>query len=178
MDLKEIQKKGHKHREDLTGEHPLGDAGQVLLACLFAMIWIADTFLFQYTTFLNAYVPLVARIPLAAVFMIISGLLAKRGLTIVFGEHVEKPSVIRKGVFEMVRHPIYLSEILFFLGLLILSLSLAAAAVWVVEVAFLNFIAKYEERLLLARFGEEYEKYLREVPRWVPRLRKRNLCGF
>ena len=83
--------------------------------------------------------------------------------------------MIRKSVFGMVRHPIYLGEILFFLGFLILSLSLAAMAVWVVAVAFLHFIAKYEEKLLLARFGDEYAKYLREVPRWLPRLRKGNL---
>lgn len=178
MDLKEIQKKAHKHREDLTGEHPLGDAGQVLLACLFAATWIADTFFLQYTTLPNGYIPLGARIPFAAFLLIVSGYLAKKGLTIVFGEKIEKPAVIREGVFGLVRHPIYLGEIFFFLGFLILSLSLAAMAVWVVAVAFLHFIAKHEEKLLLARFGEDYEKYLREVPMWLPRLRKRNLCGL
>jgi len=175
MDLKEIQKKAHKHRDDLTGEHPFGDAGQVLLACLFATIWIADTFFFQYTTLLNGYFPLVARIPLAALLLIVSGYLAKKGLAIVFGEKGEKPAVIRRGMFGVVRHPIYLGEILFFLGFLMLSLSLAAAAAWVVAIAFLHFIAKYEEKLLLARFGDDYGNYLREVPMWLPRLRKRNL---
>ncbi len=170
MDLREIQRMAHRHREDLAGEHPLGDAGQLLLACLFAATWIADTFLFKYTTFLNGYVPFIARLPLATLLLILSGYLAKRGLSIVFGEKAEKPVVIRKGVFGLVRHPIYLGEILFFLGLLMLSLSLAAAVVWIVAIAFLHFIAKYEERLLLDRFGEDYEKYLREVPRWLPRL--------
>ena len=175
MDLKEIPKKTHNRREDLTGEHPLGDAGQILLACLFAATWIVDTFLLGYTTFLNAYVPLVARVPLAAVLLIISGFLAERGLTIVFGEKREKPAVIKESIFGVVRHPIYLGEILFFLGFLMLSLSFASLVVWVVAVAFLHFIAKYEEKLLLARFGGDYEKYLREVPRWLPRLRTGNL---
>ena len=107
--------------------------------------------------------------------MIVSGCLAKKGLAIVFGEKGEKPAVIRRGMFGVVRHPIYLGEILFFLGFLMLSLSLAAAAAWVVAIAFLHFIAKYEEKLLLARFGDDYENYLREVPMWLPRLRKRNL---
>ncbi len=176
MDLKQIQKMAHRHREDLTGEHPLGDAGQLLLACLFAAIWVADTFFLQYTTFLNGYIPFAARLPFAALLLIISGYLAKKGLTIVFGgEKVEKPTVIRNGVFGLVRHPIYLGEILFFLSFLILSLSLAAAAVWIVAVAFLHFIAKYEEKLLLTRFGKEYQKYQQEVPMWLPRLRKGNL---
>jgi len=138
MDLKEIQKKAHKHREDLTGEHPLGDAGQVLLACLFAATWIADTFFLKYTTLLNGYIPLGVRAPLAVLLLIGSGYLAKKGLAIVFGEKIEKPAVIRKSVFGAVRHPIYLGEILFFLGFLGLSLSLAATAVWVVAVAFLH----------------------------------------
>ena len=113
MDLREIQRMAHRHREDLTGEHPLGDAGQLLLACLFAATWIADTFLFKYTTFLNGYVPFIARLPLATLLLILSGYLAKRGLSIVFGEKAEKPVVIRKDVFGLVRHPIYLGEILF-----------------------------------------------------------------
>lgn len=160
----------HRHREDLTGEHPLGDAGQILFACLFAATWIADTFFFKYTVLLNGYIPFIVRLPLAALVLVISGYLARKGLGIVFGERMEKPVVIRKSVFGMVRHPIYLGEILLFLGFLILSLSLAAIAVWVAGFVFLNFIAKYEEKLLLARFGAEYEKYLREVPRWLPRF--------
>ena len=42
MELKGIQKIIDKHREDLTGEHPLGDVGQLLLACLFLATWIAE----------------------------------------------------------------------------------------------------------------------------------------
>jgi protein-S-isoprenylcysteine O-methyltransferase Ste14 len=175
MDLKKINRMVDRHREDLAGEHPLGDAGQLLFACLFAATWVADTFFFKYTTLLNGYIPLIARLPLAALLLIVSGYLAKKGLGIVFGEKMEKPAVIRRSVFGAVRHPIYLGEILFFLSFLTLSLSLAAMAVWIAAIGFLNFIAKHEEKLLLARFGAEYEKYLGEVPRWLPRLRKGNL---
>ncbi len=102
-----------------------------------------------------------------------SGYLARTGLSIVFGEERKTPGVIKKGMFSVVRHPVYLSEILLYLGLLILSISLAAVIVWVIAIAFLHYISRYEERLLLSRFGEEYEQYMREVPMWIPRLRKR-----
>jgi protein-S-isoprenylcysteine O-methyltransferase Ste14 len=167
------QKKIHQQRDDLTGEHVVGDAGQIVLACLFAATWIADTFFFKYTTFLNHYVPLGARIPLGVVLLVLSGYLARAGLSIVFGEQREKPGVIRKSVFSVVRHPVYLSEILLYLGLLMLSISLAAAVVWVTAIGFLHYISRYEERLLLVRFGDEYEHYMREVPMWIPLLRKR-----
>lgn len=166
-------KRAHRHRDDLTGEHTLGDAGQFVLACLFAVIWIADTFLLKYTTFLNQYVPLAARIPCGVLLLVLSGYLARTGLTIVFEEERKKPGVIRKGVFSVMRHPIYLAEILLYLGLLILSISLAAAVVWVCAIAFLYYISHYEEKLLLERFGREYERYMREVPMLIPRFRGR-----
>ncbi len=81
--------------------------------------------------------------------------------------------MIRKSVFSVVRHPAYLSEIPLYLGLLMLSISLAAAVVWVVAIGFLHYISRYEERLLLERVGKEYELYMREVPICIPRLRKR-----
>ncbi|HUU40884.1 MAG TPA: methyltransferase [Desulfatiglandales bacterium] len=166
-------KQTRKHRDDLTGEHALGDAGQLILACLFAVTWIIDTFFLKYTTFLNHYVPLYVRMPFGVVLLAISGYLARTGLSIVFGEEREKPGVIRKSVFNVIRHPVYLSEILLYLGLLILSISLAAAVVWIIAIGFLHYISRYEEKLLLARFGEEYEHYMREVPMWFPHVRKK-----
>ena len=77
---------------------------------------------------------------------------------------------MRDGVFRFVRHPIYLGELLLYAGLLTLSLSLAAAVVWLVTISFLHYLSRYEERLLLARFGEAYRQYMREVPMWLPRL--------
>ena len=144
-----------------------------MLACLFAATWISDTFFLKYTTSLNHYVPLGIRIPLGVVLLVLSGYLARTGLSIVFGDKREDPGVIRKSVFNLVRHPIYLSEILLYLGFLMLSISLAAAAVWAVAIAFLHYISRHEERLLLARFSEEYEQYMREVPMWIPRFWKR-----
>jgi len=173
MAHKHMQKKTQQQRDDLTGEHPFGDAGQIILACLFAATWIADTFFFMFTTFLNQYVPLGIRIPSVVVLLVLSCYLARTGLSVVFGEKRGKPVVIRKSVFNVVRHPVYLSEILLYLGLLMLSISLAASIVWVIAIGFLHCISRHEERLLLARFGEEYEQYIRQVPMWIPRFRKR-----
>ncbi len=167
------RRKSIRHRDDLTGEHTVGDAGQIVLACLFAITWIADAFFFKYTTFLNQYITPGVRIPIGVVLLVVSGYLARKGLSIVFGEEREKPGVIRKSVFNVVRHPIYLSEILLYLGLLMLSISLTAAFVWILSIVFLHLISRYEERLLLERFGEDYEQYMREVPMWIPLRRRR-----
>ena len=162
-----------RHRDDLTGEHALGDIGQLVLAILFTVTWVLDSFYLRCTIFLNDIVPVWLRIPLAIVLLALAAYLARTGLSIVFGERRETPGVIRKGVVGVVRHPAYLGEILFYLGLLMISISLAAAAVWLAAVVFLHCFSRYEEKLLLERFGAEYEQYMRDVPMWMPRLRTR-----
>jgi protein-S-isoprenylcysteine O-methyltransferase Ste14 len=94
-------------------------------------------------------------------------------MTIVFNEVRETPGVMRKGVFGVVRHPIYYSEILLYLGLLLLRTSLAAAVIWIIAIGFLHFISRYEEKLLVERFGDDYRQYMKDVPMYFPRLRRR-----
>jgi protein-S-isoprenylcysteine O-methyltransferase Ste14 len=164
------ERRANRHgRDDLVGEHPWGDAGQLLLAALFFVIWIGDQLL-GYTTFLNDVVPLFVRIPVGTLLLILAGYLSTVSMRIVFGERRETPHVIRKGVFGVVRHPMYLSEVLLYLGLLLVSLSLAACAVVLIAVAFLHYISRHEERRLVARFGDAYRQYMRDVPMWIPRI--------
>ncbi|MEJ2567904.1 MAG: isoprenylcysteine carboxylmethyltransferase family protein [candidate division WOR-3 bacterium] len=159
----------------MIGENHLSDIGQIICAFIFFGVRILDTFFFRFSTFLNKYLLLAVRIPFGVMLMVISGYLARTGLSVVFGEEREKPSVIKKGVFGIVRHPIYFSEVLLYLGFLILSLSLAAAVVWVFAIIFLYYISRYEEILLLSHFGDEYKKYMNEVPMWIPKIRKRKV---
>lgn len=159
-----------KHCDDLTGEYTFGDAGQLIIFVLFLVAWITDSFFFRYSTFLNTHIPAAVHLALGAAFVILAGYLAFTGLNIVFNEVREKPQVIRKGIFGFVRHPIYLSEVLLYLGLLFFSTSLAAAAVWIIAIVFLHYISRYEEKVLLERFGNEYRQYMKKVPMWLPKL--------
>jgi protein-S-isoprenylcysteine O-methyltransferase Ste14 len=168
-----LHRRKDEGREDLIGENPVGDMGQIIFALLFTVVWILDTFFLKYTIFLNRHFSLAVRIPLGVILLLLSGYLARTGLSIVFGEEREKPEVIRKRVFGIVRHPVYLSEILLYLGFLMFSLSLYAAAVWIFAIFFLHRISRYEEGLLLSHFGEEYRKYMNEVPMWIPLFRKK-----
>lgn len=111
------------------------------------------------------------RVPIAVVFLFLSGYLAMTGLGIVFDETRETPHVVSEGVFGVVRHPIYLGSVLFYLVLLVITLSLAAAIVWFIIIGFYHFLARYEEKLLLKKFGAAYEEYMKTVPMWLPRTR-------
>jgi protein-S-isoprenylcysteine O-methyltransferase Ste14 len=165
-------RKTAKHRDDLTGEHRLGDAGQLILFLIFMAFWVTDSFFFKYSVSLNNYIPPAVQITLGAICLIIAGYLALTCIKIVFGEVREAPCVIRKGAFGVIRHPIYMSEILLYLGLLFFSTSLAAFGIWIVTIAFLHYISRHEENLLLERFGDEYRQYMKDVPMYIPRLRR------
>jgi protein-S-isoprenylcysteine O-methyltransferase Ste14 len=176
-----VSRRGHRRerqrRDDLVGEHPWGDGGQIVFGLLFFAVWIGDVFFLHCTTWLNVHVSVLARIAIGPAILVLAFWLAWTSLKIVFGEVRAEPCVIRKSVFGLVRHPVYSSEVLFYLGLLALGISLAAAGVWVIACAFLHFISRYEEKQLLDRFGAEYRQYMVDVPMWIPRIRRRRLSG-
>jgi len=78
-------RKSHQHRSDLTGEHVFSDIGQLILLIIFLIVWIADSFVFKYSTFLTQYISNYIRVPIALTILTISGLLAGFGLNTVFG---------------------------------------------------------------------------------------------
>lgn len=161
-------RKSHQHRGDLTGEHAFSDMGQLILLVVFLVVWIADSFVFKYSTFLTQYISNYIRVPIALIVLVLSGLLAWAGLRIVFGEIREEPQVITTGVFSIVRHPIYLGLILLYLGFILLSLSLLSVLVWILIIVFYYMISRYEEKLLTQRFGSVYEEYKKKVPMLFP----------
>jgi len=160
-----------KHDSEQTGEHTAGDAGQLIIFILFMAAWLSDSFLY-YSNFLNQYIPLYIKIPVAVILLALSVYMAVTGMRLVFGKN-RQSGVIRSSVFRFVRHPIYLAEILLYFGLLMFNISLAAMIVWVAGIVFLNYISRYEEKLLLARFGEDYRRYMKETGMWVPRIHKK-----
>ncbi|MGC9367617.1 MAG: methyltransferase family protein [bacterium] len=172
MSENNYKQKRFEDREDIAGEHKLTDLGQIVLAVLFAVIWITDNFIFHYSDFINSHIPWYFRIFPGLILLVVSAYLSRQGLKTVFGEIRQTPGVIRKGVFKLVRHPIYLSEIILYIGLNILHISLVSIAVIVAAFIFLHLVSRHEEKLLLEKFGDDYRKYMNEVPMWIPGINK------
>ena len=78
--------------------------------------------------------------------------------------------LVTHGPFAHVRNPIYLGNLLMWLGFVI-----AAGATWFVPIAAALFaveyglIVRFEEHVLGATFGLAYDQYREQTPRWVPR---------
>jgi protein-S-isoprenylcysteine O-methyltransferase Ste14 len=78
------------------------------------------------------------------------------------------------GVFRYVRNPSYLAAVAAVIGQgLILASTWVLIYAAVLALAFHLFVVTYEEPTLRRTFGEAYEAYCRDVPRWVPRVPRR-----
>jgi protein-S-isoprenylcysteine O-methyltransferase Ste14 len=76
------------------------------------------------------------------------------------------------GAYRYVRNPMYLAVASLIVGQALLlgqAMLLLYASAFGVAVAV--FVRGYEEATLASRFGEQYDAYSSEVPRWRPRLR-------
>jgi protein-S-isoprenylcysteine O-methyltransferase Ste14 len=79
--------------------------------------------------------------------------------------------LVTKGLYRVVRNPIYVGVTVALLGeeLLFHSQSLAIYAA-LVFVFFHLWVVLIEEPLLRQQFGASYQDYCAQVPRWIPRL--------
>ena len=82
--------------------------------------------------------------------------------------------VVRSGIYGAVRHPRYLGFMLSFLALALLTGAAGIFALAIVTILLYLIVAPLEERELREHYGAEYEAYVREVPRFLPRWRWHN----
>ena len=155
--------------KEKQGEHPFGDTGQIIAFIVFMIIWVSDSFFLNYSTALTAYIPLYARSIAAFIILAVSLYLLNGSHKVVAGEH-RPEKVIADGVFGHLRHPLYMSAVLFYLALVVFTLSIISFALWLAIFIFYNYIASYEEKLLEAKFGEEYILYRQKTGKWLPKL--------
>ena len=81
--------------------------------------------------------------------------------------------VVVGGLYRYVRNPMYVGILSAVAGQ---ALLLGRPVLWawfgVLAIAFGSFVQLYEQPKLARLFGEDYARYRREVPGWVPRLRR------
>lgn len=158
--------------KEKKGEHPLGDAGQLILFGLFLVVWILDSFILRRSTFLASTLPPAIRLIILGVALVTAFYLFKSGHVVVTGD--QRPTeVVSSGAFRYVRHPLYLGSILVYLGLTVSTASLFCLGLLVVIILFYNYIAGYEEKLLEVKLGKAYVAYQKNTGKWVPHIGKK-----
>ena len=74
------------------------------------------------------------------------------------------------GIYSYVRHPQYDGFIAVMFGFLLQWPTVLTLAMFPILVFMYVRLARTEEREALAEFGDEYARYVREVPGFIPRL--------
>ena len=80
--------------------------------------------------------------------------------------------IVKTGIYSRIRHPRYTATMLTFWGLAFLTGAHGIFLLAILTVVMYLMVAPIEERELRNEYGSEYDSYAREVPRFVPRLRR------
>ncbi len=86
----------------------------------------------------------------------------------------EGHSLITTGPYSLIRHPMYTSLSIIFIGLAIVS---SFWPLWILVLLMTIFffrIVRIEEDMMIDEFGDEYVSYIERTGRYLPRLRRRN----
>ena len=78
--------------------------------------------------------------------------------------------LVVRGPYRFVRNPMYLGHIIFLIGLTLILRSVFAAILTVAVATWFHIRVCRDEKRLLLRLGEPYERYLRSVERWLTGL--------
>ena len=83
--------------------------------------------------------------------------------------------IVKKGVYQRVRHPIYSADIMLAWGIFSYwpSYRALSSVIWLTIVLFTWM--RLEEKALTEKFGRDYVDYKKKVPMVVPRLLKKDL---
>lgn len=83
---------------------------------------------------------------------------------------VKNDVLMREGPFSVVRNPLYVFSFIGLAGIGLLSGMLTLTAGFLLAfIVYYQFVVAREEAFLLKKFGDGYQAYLREVPRWWPK---------
>jgi len=80
--------------------------------------------------------------------------------------------LVTKGIYSIVRHPIYLGLLIITMGLVVSSGVWAQIIVWIALAVLLVYKMRWEEVLLSAKY-KGYAEYMNKVPGLVPGLKPR-----
>ena len=82
-------------------------------------------------------------------------------------------NLVTDGIFGVVRNPLYVGNVLIYIGVFIMHGHPVTMAVGIIAFLFAyQCIVLAEENFLRGKFGPGFDEYCADVPRWLPRLGK------
>jgi protein-S-isoprenylcysteine O-methyltransferase Ste14 len=81
--------------------------------------------------------------------------------------------LVTVGPYRIVRNPLYLGSFTFILSLALLASNWLILLPAIMIVVLIYTRISGEEKMLLDRFGNEYQEYMKKTPRIIPRIKSR-----
>lgn len=149
-------------------EHPYSHEIQIGSVIIFAITWIFDTFVFHLGEELKESIWIGFQVVIFCLLAIIAYILINSSHNKIFGDQSED-SVVKTGIYSYIRHPMYISIIVLLSAFFVLSLSFLSLIPLIGATIAFDRMMAFEERELVKILGEQYQAYMIEVPRWIPR---------
>jgi len=179
---------------DAEVEHPTGLL--YALAALCTLVFFAEAAFYVLLVFLgvqdaltssalqlrfplDSYVQAVGLTTVASGFLLFVWSVLARGRYASAWSMREDHKLVTWGPYRFVRHPSYLAYFLLFIGLPLALLNLVGAMP-LLGIPGYAYITDVEEKLLVARFGDEYVHYQKATGKLLPKLGRRKIeenCG-
>jgi protein-S-isoprenylcysteine O-methyltransferase Ste14 len=98
-------------------------------------------------------------------------LLGVKEVTLKVAETHRPNKVVTTGIYTHVRHPQYLGALLAHIAISFLFSALFSFLLTPLMIIYIFLLARKEETELIKEFGENYKKYMTQVPMFIPKIR-------
>lgn len=80
----------------------------------------------------------------------------------------QNPELINHGIYQYVRHPVYLAMLIYSAAVPLIFSSLYSFLIMLGLIPCTLYRIKIEERMLLKQFGDEYKPYMKTTKKLIP----------
>ena len=132
---------------------------------LYPVAWIVWILAFVYSIFLPLQVGTIwfyVGLPIAII-----GLIAFTIVMVTFATTPIGDEPLTKGLYRYSRHPMYITQLVMFIGVGVASASWVFLLFSIVWTIFSFVSAIPEERFCLEKYGDAYRDYMNSTPRWI-----------
>lgn len=84
----------------------------------------------------------------------------------------ETAPLVTSGIYKYVRNPMYTTDVIILVSVFLITGTYFSGLLAILYIVQLYPFVKLEERELLESFGESYERYCEETPRFIPNISK------
>lgn len=131
-----------------------------ILILLNLKVWFTDPF--SYHQIISWILLIMSIYPVVAGYI----LLKKQGKPTVNFENTSR--LVKKGIYGLIRHPLYLSVFLFGTGVMMKDPGRIQIILGIVNLVAVYLTSRIEEGEMIAKFGNEYREYMRETKMFFP----------